>query len=292
VPGGSESHFWSVAEATVVLEFDRIKRVALLSHGWSGQPQTKGTTMSTVAGETEMAGAEILDGRSEIEQASADYRTVRAVEPGRLELTELETPEPSTGQVRIRVEACGICHSDAATVEGLFPISFPRAPGHEVIGRIDAVGERVEGWTVGQRVGVGYLGGHCGVCARCRHGDFVGCVNQEVTGVEADGGYAEVMLARASGLVSVPDELSSVEAAPLLCAGLTTFNALRDSSARPGDLVAILGIGGLGHLGVQYARKMGFRTVAIARGAEKEQLAKELGHISISIARPRMSPPS
>jgi alcohol dehydrogenase, propanol-preferring len=233
--------------------------------------------MSTVAGETELEGADVPVGRSNSGQANATYRAVRAVEPGRLELTELETPEPSPGQVRIRVEACGICHSDAATVEGLFPISFPRAPGHEVIGRIDAVGEGVTGWMAGQRVGVGYLGGHCGVCARCRRGDFVGCVNQEVTGVQHDGGYAEVMLARASGLVSVPDELSSVDAAPLLCAGLTTFNALRDSSARPGDLVAILGIGGLGHLGVQYARKMGFRTVAIARGAEKAQLAKELG---------------
>jgi alcohol dehydrogenase, propanol-preferring len=233
--------------------------------------------MSTVAGETELGGADVPVGRSNSGQANATYRAVRAVEPGRLELTELETPEPSPGQVRIRVEACGICHSDTATVEGLFPISFPRSPGHEVIGRIDAVGEGVTGWMAGQRVGVGYLGGHCGVCARCRRGDFVGCVNQEVTGVQHDGGYAEVMLARASGLVSVPDELSSVEAAPLLCAGLTTFNALRDSSARSGDLVAILGIGGLGHLGVQYARKMGFRTVAIARGAEKAQLAKELG---------------
>ena len=205
------------------------------------------------------------------------YRAVQAVEQGRLALCELKSTEPGEGQVRIRVEACGICHTDAATVEGVFPISFPRTPGHEVIGVIEALGDGVADWTIGQRVGVGYLGGHCGVCARCRRGDFVGCANQEITGVQTEGGYAEVMLARASGLVSVPGELSSIEAAPLLCAGLTTFNALRDSSARAGDVVAILGIGGLGHLGVQYARKMGFRTVAIARGAEKAQLAEDLG---------------
>jgi len=205
------------------------------------------------------------------------YRAVQATEPGKLALTELEIPQPGADQVRIRVEACGICHSDAGTVEGLFPITFPRAPGHEVIGRIEAIGDAVTGWEIGQRVGVGYLNGHCGVCARCRRGDFVSCTNQEVTGVQHDGGYAEVMLSRASGLVSVPEELSSTDAAPLLCAGLTTFNALRNSSARAGDLVAILGIGGLGHLAVQYARKMGFRTVAIARGSEKAQLATDLG---------------
>ena len=179
--------------------------------------------------------------------------------------------------MRIRVEACGICHSDAATVEGAFPIDYPRVPGHEVVGRIDALGDGVANWAVGQRVGVGFLGGHCGVCARCRRGDFVDCLDQPMTGVQLDGGYAEVLVARASGLVAIPDELDAVEAAPLLCAGLTTFKALRDSGARAGDLVAILGIGGLGHLAVQYARRMGFRVVAIARGPEKAALALELG---------------
>ncbi|HMJ35897.1 MAG TPA: alcohol dehydrogenase catalytic domain-containing protein [Baekduia sp.] len=177
----------------------------------------------------------------------------------------------------MRVEACGVCHSDAATVEGVFPIDFPRVPGHEVVGRIDAVGQGVTGWTVGQRVGVGFLGGHCGHCTRCRRGDFVNCEQQPYTGIHTDGGYAEVLIARESGLVAIPDELDSLEAPPLLCAGLTTFKALRDSSARPGDLVAVLGVGGLGHLGVQYARRMGFRVVAIARGPEKAALARELG---------------
>lgn len=150
-------------------------------------------------------------------------------------------------------------------------------PGHEVVGKIDAIGEGVSGWKIGQRVGVGFLGGHCGQCQSCRRGDFVNCTNQPVSGAHFDGGYAEVMMAFPNGLVAIPEGLSSVDAAPLLCAGLTTFNALRRSSAKPGDLVAILGIGGLGHLGIQFAAHMGFKVVAIARGAEKEQLAKKLG---------------
>jgi len=205
------------------------------------------------------------------------YRAVQATAPGTLAIATLPTPDPGPGQVRIRVEACGICHSDAATVEAMFPIEFPRVPGHEAVGRIDAVGAGVAPWTVGRRVGVGFLGGHCGICTNCRRGDFVNCTAQPVVGVSQDGGYAEVLIADQSGLVAIPDELSSVEAAPLLCAGLTTFKALRDSGARAGDLVAVLGIGGLGHLAVQYARHMGFRVAAIARGAEKSALALKLG---------------
>jgi propanol-preferring alcohol dehydrogenase len=159
----------------------------------------------------------------------------------------------------------------------MFPIDWPRVPGHEVVGRIDMLGSNVQGWAVGQRVGVGFLGGACGYCEFCRNGDLVNCRNQVFTGIHQDGGYAEVLLAKASGLMSIPDDLSSVDAAPLLCAGLTTFSALRNSPAKPGDLVAVLGIGGLGHLGVQYARHMGFRVAAIARGAEKADLAKKLG---------------
>jgi propanol-preferring alcohol dehydrogenase len=179
--------------------------------------------------------------------------------------------------VRIRVEACGVCHSDTGTVEGVFPIEWPRVPGHEVVGRIDQLGSGVQGWAVGQRVGVGFLGGSCGYCTFCRAGDLVDCRNQEYTGIQHDGGYAEVMIAKASGLVAVPDQLTSADAAPLLCAGLTTFSALRDAPARAGDLVAVIGIGGLGHLAVQYARKMGFEVVAIARGGDKVELAKKLG---------------
>ena len=205
------------------------------------------------------------------------YRAVQAVRPGRLELTQKTLQAPGPGKVRIRVEACGVCHSDAATVEGAFPIEWPRVPGHEVIGRIDAVGPGVHGWNLGQRVGVGFLGGACGYCTFCRSGDLVSCLSQEYSGIHHDGGYAEVMIAKASGLVSVPDELSSVAAAPLLCAGLTTFSALRNAPAKAGDLVAVLGIGGLGHLAVQYARKMGFEVVAIARGGDKAELAKKLG---------------
>jgi propanol-preferring alcohol dehydrogenase len=205
------------------------------------------------------------------------YRAVQAVSPGRLELTEMPVVNPQAGQVRIRVEACGVCHSDSATVEGILPIAWPRVPGHEAVGRIDAIGEGIEGWKVGQRVGVGFLGGSCGHCEYCRDGDLVNCINQDYTGVQQDGGYAEVMVAKASGLIAVPDDLKSVDAAPLLCAGLTTFSALRNSPARAGDVVAVFGVGGLGHLGVQYARRMGFEVVAIDRGNDRAGLSKKLG---------------
>ena len=178
--------------------------------------------------------------------------------------------------MRIRVEACGVCYSDSGTVEGLFPIDWPRVPGHEVVGRIDALGSGVQGWAVSQRVGVGFLGGPCGYCEFCRNGDFVNCRNQEFTGIHHDGGYAEVMLAKASGLMSIPDSMPSADAAPLLCAGITTFNALQNSPAKAADLVAVLGIGGLGHLGVQYARRMDFEVAAIGRGIESAELAKQL----------------
>ena len=210
-------------------------------------------------------------------ETMSTYRAVQAVSAGRLELTRKTLQAPGPGKVRIRIEACGVCHSDAGTVEGLFPIDWPRVPGHEVIGRIDELGSGVQGWAVGQRVGVGFLGGSCGYCAFCRSGDLVNCRNQEHTGIHHDGGYAEVMIAKASGLVSVPDDLSSVDAAPLLCAGLTTFSALRNAPAKAGDLVAVVGIGGLGHLAVQYARHMGFEVVAIARGRDTAELAKRLG---------------
>lgn len=209
---------------------------------------------------------------------SATYRAVEVRRPK--EFAEVRKPlqNPGPNEVRIRVEACGVCHSDSATVEGLLPgITFPRVPGHEVVGRIDALGSAVQGWAVGQRVGVGFLGGSCGYCEYCRDGDLVNCANQAYTGVQHDGGYAEVMIAKSTGLIAVPDDLSSVNAAPLLCAGLTTFSALRNSSARAGDLVAIFGVGGLGHLGVQYARGMGFEVVAIDRGSDRAELSKKLG---------------
>ena len=169
------------------------------------------------------------------------HRAVEVTRPGVLNLVQRTTSEPAPGQVRIQVEACGVCHSDSATVDGVLPgITYPRVPGHEVVGRIDALGDGVQGWAVGQRVGVGFLGGSCGYCEFCRNGDLVNCRNQEYTGIHRDGGYAEVMTAKASGLVSVPDDLSSVDAAPLLCAGLTTFSALRNAPAKAGDLVALL----------------------------------------------------
>jgi D-arabinose 1-dehydrogenase-like Zn-dependent alcohol dehydrogenase len=198
---------------------------------------------------------------------------------GTWELVERDIPEPGADQVRIKVQACGICHSDVLVKEGMWPgLVYPRIPGHEVAGVIDALGPGVAGWTTGQRVGVGWYGGHCGHCDSCRRGDFAMCqVAPLVTGVSFDGGYAEYMVAPASTLAVIPDELSPVEAAPLLCAGITTFNALRNSGARGGDVVAILGVGGLGHLGVQYAAKMGFNTVAIARGQDKGELARQLG---------------
>jgi D-arabinose 1-dehydrogenase-like Zn-dependent alcohol dehydrogenase len=198
---------------------------------------------------------------------------------GAFELVEREIPEPGRGSVRVRVEACGICHSDFVTKEGIWPgIQFPRAPGHEVAGIIDAVGPGVAGWKTGQRVGVGWHGGHCGYCNSCRRGDFVTCqIAPQTPGISYDGGYADYMIAPATALARIPDGLPAIEAAPLMCAGVTTFNALRNSGARPGDLVAVLGVGGLGHLGVQFAAKMGFQTVAVARGADKEALARKLG---------------
>ncbi len=197
---------------------------------------------------------------------------------GPLEVVERPIPEPSAGSVRIRVQACGICHSDALVKSGGWPgIEYPRVPGHEVAGVIDAVGPGVPSWKPGRRVGVGWHGGHCGHCDPCRRGDFFACVTGRITGISSDGGYAEYMIAPASALARMPAELPPVAAAPLMCAGVTTFNALRNSGAGPGELVAILGLGGLGHLGVQYASKMGFRTVGIARGRHKETLARELG---------------
>src|SRR5499433_2236467 len=208
---------------------------------------------------------------------SAMYRSIQVTKPGEFEAVMKPLVDPGPGQVRLRVEACGVCHSDSGTVEASFPISWPRVPGHEVVGRIDALGSGVQGWAVGQRVGVGFLGGSCGYCEFCRDGDLVNCRNREYSGIHNDGGYAEVMIAKASGLVSIPDSLSSVDAAPLLCAGLTTFSALRNAPAKAGELVAVVGIGGLGHLAVQYARHMGFEVAAIAQGADKVELAKKLG---------------
>jgi D-arabinose 1-dehydrogenase-like Zn-dependent alcohol dehydrogenase len=197
---------------------------------------------------------------------------------GPFEIVERPIPEPGAGSVRIKVQACGICHSDSATKEGAFPgIQYPRVPGHEVAGVIDAVGPGVAEWKPGQRVGVGWNGGYCGHCDHCRRGEFFACVTGQATGVTRDGGYAEYMIADASAVALIPQELPPVDAAPLMCAGITTFNALRNSGARPGDVVAVLGLGGLGHLGVQYAAKMGFHTVGIARGKDKETLAKQLG---------------
>lgn len=207
-------------------------------------------------------------------------RVVQVPHPnGPFELVEREIPDPRAGSVRIKVQACGICHSDSFTKEGTFPgIQYPRVPGHEIAGIIDAVGTGVVGWTPGQRVGVGWHGGHCGYCDSCRRGDFVTCQTAaQVPGITYDGGYADYMIAPAEALALIPEDLSAVEAGPLMCAGITTFNALRHSGAQPGDVVAILGIGGLGHLGVQFAAKMGFKTVAIARGADKEPLARQLG---------------
>jgi D-arabinose 1-dehydrogenase-like Zn-dependent alcohol dehydrogenase len=217
------------------------------------------------------------------ESNTKTYRALQATGAGRLELVDLPVRAPGAGEVRLRVEACGVCHTDVVTLQASFPgLELPRVPGHEVVGRIDALGAGVSDWKIGQRVGVGFLGGRCGRCNSCRSGDFVNCERQLLTGIHRDGGYAEVMLADQNGLVAIPSELSSVEAAPLLCAGVTTFNALTRSRARAGDLVAIQGIGGLGHLAVQYARRMGFHTVAVARGAEKADLAKALGaHVYI-----------
>jgi len=195
-----------------------------------------------------------------------------------LKLVTREVPEPRAGEVRVQVEACGVCHSDSVTVAGLFPnVSYPRVPGHEIVGRVESVGENVPQWKVGQRVGIGWYGGHCRRCEPCRRGDLVACQNLSIPGITYDGGYSEYVVAPAEAIAAVPDSLKSVDAAPLLCAGITTFNALRNTVAKPPDTVAVLGMGGLGHLGVQFAAKMGFNTVAIARGAEKEKFAHDLG---------------
>jgi D-arabinose 1-dehydrogenase-like Zn-dependent alcohol dehydrogenase len=209
----------------------------------------------------------------------ATMRMVQVSRPkGPLEIVERPVPEPGPGWVRIKVQACGICHSDSLVKEGAFPgIQYPRVPGHEVAGVVDAVGPGVTGFAAGQRVGVGWHGGYCGHCDHCRRGEFFACVTGQVTGLTFDGGYAEYLVAPASAVARMPAELPPVDAAPLMCAGITTFNALRNSGARPGEVVAVLGLGGLGHLGVQYAAKMGFRTVAIARGPDKGPLARQLG---------------
>ncbi|MGB0029054.1 MAG: alcohol dehydrogenase [Nitrososphaeraceae archaeon] len=206
-------------------------------------------------------------------------RSVQVSKPkGPFEIVERDIPEPGPMQVRIKVQACGVCHSDSFTKEGLFPgIQYPRVVGHEIAGVIDKVGKDVTQWEPRQRVAVGWHGGHCGHCESCRRGDFVTCTYLQVPGISYDGGYADYVIAPTQALALIPEQLSAVEAAPLMCAGITTYNALRNSGARAGDLVAILGIGGLGHLGVQFADKMGFSTIAIARGKDEEELVKKLG---------------
>ena len=202
------------------------------------------------------------------------YRAFQVTGQRQFELVERDVVEPEPGNVRVRVLACGVCHSDFISGEGVRPDpSQPVVPGHEIIGVVDAVGPGVTAWSVGDRVGLGFLGGHCGECAQCQRGDFVNCLNQPQPGTTEDGGYAEIVYARASGLVRVPESMNPIEAAPLLCAGITTFNALRHADAPPGAVVAIQGIGGLGHLGVQHAKQLGYHTVAIARGQDKAELA-------------------
>jgi D-arabinose 1-dehydrogenase-like Zn-dependent alcohol dehydrogenase len=197
---------------------------------------------------------------------------------GDWELVERDLTEPGPGQVRVKVEACGICHSDTLVKDGIWPgLQYPRVPGHEIAGRVDVLGANVTSWAVGQRVGVGWHGGHCFVCEQCRRGDFAMCVNRKVTGIDFDGGYATHVIVPAAALAAIPDDLPAEEAGPFMCAGVTVFNALRNSGGRAGDVVAVHGIGGLGHLGVQYARRMGFNTVAINRGKDKEELARQLG---------------
>ncbi|MES1943863.1 alcohol dehydrogenase [Salinisphaera sp. PC39] len=219
--------------------------------------------------------------------------TMRAVQVpeagGDFELVERPIPTPGPGQVRIKVAACGICHSDAFVKDGAFPMAYPRVPGHEVVGTVDALGDGVTGWRSGQRVGVGWHGGHCWQCDSCRGGDFVTCRNLQICGIAYDGGYAEYMVAPVEALAAVPDALSDAAAAPLLCAGVTTYNALRHSGATAGDVVAVQGVGGLGHLGIQYASRMGFHTVALSRGADKAELAAQLGahrHIDVEAEDP------
>ncbi|MGI8753916.1 MAG: alcohol dehydrogenase [Acidimicrobiales bacterium] len=209
----------------------------------------------------------------------ATMRAVQVSSPGKpFEMVEHDVPQPERGEALVRVHACGVCHSDAFAKEGGYPgSSHPLVPGHEIAGVIEGLGDGVEGWETGQRVGIGWFGGHCGYCRPCRKGDFINCIRMPITGVTRDGGYADYIAIDASALALIPDEIDAVDAGPLMCAGVTTFNALRHSGADPGDLVAILGIGGLGHLGVQYSVKAGYRTVAIARGTDKADLAAELG---------------
>jgi D-arabinose 1-dehydrogenase-like Zn-dependent alcohol dehydrogenase len=211
--------------------------------------------------------------------AIAPMRVALVPKPGAdFQIVEREIPKPEAGQVRIKVQACGICHSDVLTKEGQWPgIEYPRVPGHEVAGIIDEVGANVSGWKTGQRVGVGWHGGQDGTCLSCRRGDFRNCKNVKIPGISYDGGYQQYMVAPVEALVAIPDSLGAAEAAPLLCAGITTFNSLRHSGASPGDLVAIQGMGGLGHLGVQFANKFGYKVAAIGRGAENAALAKKLG---------------
>jgi D-arabinose 1-dehydrogenase-like Zn-dependent alcohol dehydrogenase len=211
--------------------------------------------------------------------AAATMKMAIIPKPGAdFEIVEREIPKPGIGQVLIKVQACGVCHSDAVTKEGMFPgIQYPRAPGHEVVGVIDELGAGISAWKKGQRVGVGWHGGHDGTCLSCRRGDFRNCRNRKMPGITYDGGYQQYMLAPVEALAAVPDSLTAVEAAPLLCAGITTFGALRQSGAFPGDLVAVQGIGGLGHLGVQFASKFGYKVAAIGRGSENAALAAKLG---------------
>ncbi len=209
----------------------------------------------------------------------AKMRAVQVPNPGGpFQMVEREIPQPGPRQVRVKVQACGLCHSDSLTKEGYWPgIQYPRVPGHEIAGVIDAVGKDVPRWKPGQRVGIGWYGGHCGYCNACRRGSFVTCESGQISGITMDGGYADHVITPFEALALIPEELKAAEAGPLMCAGITTFNSLRNSGARGGDVVAVLGIGGLGHLGVQFAAKMGFRTVAIARGRDKEKLARQLG---------------
>ena len=211
--------------------------------------------------------------------AATTMKVAVIAKPGAdFQVTEREIPTPGPGHVRIKVQACGVCHSDVLTKEGLWPgIEFPRIPGHEVAGVIDELGPGVTAWKKGQRVGVGWHGGHDGTCLQCRRGDFGNCSNMKIAGISYDGGYQQYMLAPVEALTSMPDGLSDVEAAPLLCAGITTYNALRHNGAMPGDLVAVLGVGGLGHLGIQFANKFGYKVAAVGRGAENAALARKLG---------------
>jgi D-arabinose 1-dehydrogenase-like Zn-dependent alcohol dehydrogenase len=211
--------------------------------------------------------------------ALAPMKVAQVPGPGAdFQIVEREVSDPGAGHVRIKVQACGVCHSDVFTKEGLWPgIEYPRVPGHEVVGVVDEVGAGVSGWTKGQRVGVGWHGGHDGTCTPCRRGDFRNCQNRKIPGISYDGGYQQYMAAPAEALVAIPESLNDTEAAPLLCAGLTTFNALRHSGALPGDLVAVQGVGGLGHLGIQFANKFGYRVAAVGRGSENAALTKKLG---------------